>query len=135
MKKERRNRYIVTITTDNREQWEHLIKLGREIGPERILSSVETNKIGIVYVFHAIDTKFFKIGFSSNHERIEKRLAEIQTGCPYELKIIESFKTYHYRYIEKFLHIMFDEYRIRNEWFEFGNEQIEKIHTFFHRFQ
>jgi hypothetical protein len=119
MKKERRNRYIVTITTDNREQWEHLIKLGREIGPETILSAVKTNKIGIVYVFHAINTKFFKIGFSSNYERIEKRLSEIQTGCPFELEIVASFRTFHHRYIEKFLHIMFDEYRIRNEWLIF----------------
>lgn len=135
MKRNRPNRYVPTITTEKREHWEHLIQLARDIGPETILSAVKTNKIGIVYVFHAIDTKFFKIGFSSNPNRIEKRLAEIQTGCPFELEIVASFRTFHHRYIEKFLHIMFDEYRIRNEWFEFENEQIEKIKYFFNRFQ
>ena len=42
----------------------------------------------IVYLLHAEDTKRYKIGTTSS--TVERRLKELQTGCPFKLRPVKS---------------------------------------------
>jgi hypothetical protein len=51
-----------------------------------------------------------KIGIADD---VEKRLKELQTGCPHDLRIIGRIKGN----VESRLHEIFDQFRLRGEWF------------------
>jgi len=127
-------RYVPTITTNNdRESWERLIHLAREVGPDAVLDSLKTTEIGCVYVIRAKDTEYFKIGFSSTPGTAD-RIRSMQTGCPHELESVLELSTLHYRYIEKFLHVIFDSKRVRGEWFVLDKNDLETIRTIFNKY-
>lgn len=75
-----------------------------------------------VYVIQC--NEFYKIGVARN---LAKRLNEMQTGNPYELRVVlsievrggSSFDT------ERFLHTKFQAYRVRREWFQLPPEAVE----------
>lgn len=75
-----------------------------------------------LYVIGFVDPQFrgiVKIGVTNN---TKKRLATLQTGCPWRIEV----KAMVYRpdsfQFEKWLHAHFDRYRMRpdGEWFDFG---------------
>jgi len=70
----------------------------------------------MIYLITTEDKSICKIGFSKNPE---KRLKEIQTGCPQKLHIEEitegTFKT------EKLLHSKFKQLRVQGEWFTYDD--------------
>lgn len=39
----------------------------------------------MIYVVHILDQKFVKVGFTSD-EDVSVRIAQLQTGCPFEIK-------------------------------------------------
>lgn len=65
-----------------------------------------------VYVIQAKPSGFVKVGYSAN---TQKRLAELQVGCPETLTIL--FVIPARRAEEKRIHGEIDVYRIRGEWF------------------
>jgi hypothetical protein len=129
-----KDRYVATITTHDRPSWEELITIGRDVGPKTVLDSLQTTQIGCVYVINAIGTKHYKIGFSST-PGTDDRVRHMQTGNAYELECVFELPTFHYRYIEKFLHIVFKSKRIRGEWFKLNKADLKTIEEIFNAYK
>lgn len=125
--------YVPTITTTNRPAWEKLISLGRKVGAATILESLHTTEIGCVYVINAVGTKHYKIGFSAT-PGTDDRIRQMQTGNAYELECVLELPTFHYRYIEKFLHIVFKSKRMRGEWFKLNKTDLKMIEEIFNKY-
>lgn len=86
------------------------------------------NKINILYILQNGDTNQYKIGVTNN---LNRRLAELQTGCPEELKVIKLFTHYQRKPIEKYERVLHRYYtkcgcRIREngEWFRLCKSDI-----------
>lgn len=76
-------------------------------------------KIGpTVYLLKIVndDKTLYKIGYTA--VSVRKRIKELQTGCPYEITIVETYSSEYSRKIEKTLHNMFSHKHIWGEWFE-----------------
>lgn len=73
--------------------------------------------MGIVYLVHASGTNLYKIGMTINN--VQKRVSELQTGSPHELKCIAALQSDEAHVMESRLHHRFKNYRVRGEWFEF----------------
>ena len=66
------------------------------------------------------DGKFHKIGITNRS--IQVRIKQLQTGNPYELKLIKVVNCgseKHAQEMEKFYHNKYYEYRMQGEWFDF----------------
>lgn len=75
----------------------------------------------ILYILQNGNTDQYKIGITNN---LNKRLQQLQTGCPFELKVVKIWTHYNRKVIEKYervLHRYFTKCgcRIREngEWF------------------
>lgn len=82
-----------------------------------------------VYVAGAAADGFpVKIGMSSN---VEKRVAELSTGCPYRLKVFFTAVVDDPRKIERAAHEALEAYRLNGEWFdvtpEFAIETVKRL--------
>lgn len=78
----------------------------------------EKKKEECVYFIGNIKYNFIKIGTSNDPN---KRLKELQTGCPFQLELIHTTKNYS----EKELHEKFKEEKMNGEWFHY----LWKIHN------
>lgn len=67
------------------------------------------------YVYFISDGEYCKIGVTYN---LDKRLKQLQTGNPKELKIIHSIRTRHPYELENELHNIFRTKNTRYEWFD-----------------
>lgn len=83
---------------------------------------VSDNK-GSIYL--VTDGKYTKIGATSYN--VNKRLSELQTGNAKKLKLIYSYKVKNKFTTESFLHDLFKEKNVLNEWFELSFKDIDKI--------
>jgi len=79
--------------------------------------------IGSVY-FIACDNRFVKIGFARN---VVERLAELQTGCPFKLRIIGELPGVAPS-MESVFHEVLSQLRFRGEWFELTDRLRLMIH-------
>jgi len=72
----------------------------------------------MVYLLRIVndDKSLYKIGFTS--ESVYDRIRNIQTGCPYEIRLIDTYKSEYSRKIERTLHNMFSHKQTFGEWFE-----------------
>ena len=81
-------------------------------------------KTEYVYVFVNVDFGVCKIGYSNNPN---KRLLQVQTGCPFKLKkqltIIGGAEK------ESELHKKYKKFRLEGEWFSFKDQLKEDILT------
>lgn len=75
----------------------------------------------ILYILQNGDTDQYKIGVTNN---LNRRLQQLQTGCPYELKVIKLWTHYNRKIVEKYervLHRYFTKcgckIRDNGEWF------------------
>lgn len=87
----------------------------------RLEKTVSCEK-GYVYVIGNEEAKICKIGFSANPN---KRIKEVQTGCPYLLKILLIFQAD--KYTETRLHHKYSKYRRNGEWFNIAGELKSSI--------
>lgn len=71
-------------------------------------------ELGCSYVYLITCGEFTKIGLATDPER---RLANMQAGNPYEMKIAKIWHTLTPQIDEECLHAQFEAYRIRGEWF------------------
>ena len=83
---------------------------------------------GYVYLVHCVGTDFYKIGISKIS--YEARLSTMQSGCPYELRLLKTAHSTRYKEVEKILHSKFRKFRVRGEWFVFSQEQMEEIQSY-----
>lgn len=70
-----------------------------------------------VYFALAEDQQLVKIGVGRN---VWKRLEQIQTSCPYKLRIVAVLEDGHLK--EQELHRRFAAYRLQGEWFRYEGE-------------
>src|SRR5262245_38436826 len=75
--------------------------------------TTQSNPPTYVYVIHAAGTNRIKLGVS---EQPLKRLRELQTGSPYQLRLIAQWPGN--RLLETTLHERLGAYRVSGEWFE-----------------
>lgn len=73
----------------------------------------------MIYFITDEGEKYIKIGYTDN-EKITKRLAALQTGCPLKLKIFARVEGG--MHLENKLHVMFAKYQTVGEWFIFSDE-------------
>lgn len=87
----------------------------------------EKNTKGFVYVIYFIDSqgnRFCKIGLATI---LINRLKEHQCSSPFEMYIACSYFVLNMRAEEKYLHSYFNEKKIRGEWFNLSNNDLEII--------
>lgn len=75
-----------------------------------------------IYFIRCINSGFIKIGKAEN---VMNRLHCLQVGSTSELELVGSLEAPPAR--EKELHVMFDQYRVRGEWFQPSNEIMKYI--------
>jgi hypothetical protein len=84
--------------------------------------------IGFVYVIKFSDSSeksFYKIVITST--TVRDRINQIQTSIPFKIKIVFEKKCSNYKSLEKTLHYKFKEFKILNEWFYFGENELDFI--------
>jgi hypothetical protein len=70
------------------------------------------------------DKTLYKIGFTRNN--VYNRIKDLQTGCPYEIQLVDSFSSDYSMIIERTLHNVFYSKKTYGEWFELGiKEEVE----------
>ncbi len=69
-----------------------------------------------------------KIGVTSN---LESRIKQIQTGNPYKIIILRTYNEQksNIEFLEKKLHLLFDNFRLNGEWFKFHDNIEIDIHN------
>ena len=75
---------------------------------------------GIVYLL--CDGEKFKIGMTKN--KIEKRVAELQTGNPNEIWVHSYYETQYPLKIEKMMHGRHASSNVKNEWFDLSVSEV-----------
>lgn len=75
-----------------------------------------------LYVIQA--GEFVKIGISRN---VQARLAELQTGNPLPLAILDAFEFADAEQVERALHQRFANARVQGEWFRLTAEDLEAL--------
>lgn len=90
-----------------------------------------SNKNKIIYLFFIPELNISKIGISRN---VNNRLSQLQTGCPYQIKLIKTYSSELSTKIERVLHRSFrtkkidsSEYTLMGEWFNLEIDLILKF--------
>ena len=84
--------------------------------------------MGIVYLFRANKHDLFKIGFTDGDP--ERRLGEVQTGCPYRLSIyayIDLNGKIDAQVVERAIHRELARCRMSGEWFAISLERANEV--------
>jgi hypothetical protein len=81
--------------------------------------------VSFLYVLQAKGTDLFKIGITESTP--DKRIKEIQTGCPYKIETRVAFEVSTARDEEKYWHTKFKENRLNGEWFRLEKAQLREI--------
>jgi len=68
----------------------------------------------------------YKIGYTRNKD-INKRLSQLKTGNPNQLKIVKKFESEHGQKVETSLHNIFSHKKIDGEWFRLNNEDVNNF--------
>lgn len=79
------------------------------------------------YIYLLCCEGFFKIGRSRNHPT--KRLAQLQTGSPFEVTLIHAIRCDDPVWVEGLLHRRFDGKRYKGEWFELDGADVRQFLT------
>lgn len=67
----------------------------------------------------------FKIGVTRGN--IERRMKKLQTGNPDDLVLCRWHETEHPFFVEKILHQKYNNFKVRDEWFELSNDEALKF--------
>ena len=77
-----------------------------------------------VYFVRVAGQSVFKVGISDNPER---RLADMQIGCPYELLLYATALVTDAETVEKQLHRVLSSVQVRGEWFAISPGEVNTI--------
>lgn len=78
-------------------------------------SSIKNSKSEYIYLIGAREVPCVKIGVSAD---CSARLKSLQTGFPYELKLLRQIKHLDAKGIESLLHTLLKDYKLHGEWFD-----------------
>lgn len=81
-----------------------------------------------VYLINILDTNNYKIGISKN---VKGRLSTLQNSNPVDMHIVSTCLSRWARRLEKELHQVFLEKRIRGEWFNLSENDVKYIINLF----
>ncbi len=82
------------------------------------------DKEGVIYLIQCVGFPYYKIGISDN---TENRLSTLQTGVPFELKLIKSVYVTKAIEAERYLHSLYEAKRVRGEWFNFTDNELDDV--------
>ena len=102
----------------------HLIRAYREYHLDRFrhfATEAWGAETGTVYFIQG--GKFVKIGYTE--QPVATRLAAIQTGCPYPLRVLATVPGD--TYLERDLHRMFSSWRTHGEWFRLSAPGLRQL--------
>ena len=85
--------------------------------------------MGFVYLL--CDGERFKIGMTKG--KIEKRIAELQTGNPNEIWVHSYYETMYPYKIEKMLHARHVASNVKNEWFDLSVTEVTNFKNECHK--
>jgi hypothetical protein len=71
----------------------------------------------MLYAIATSDLSRVKLGITRSADSLQKRLRQLQTGCPDKLVVVWTVEAFG-RAEEQLLHRRLGHYRCRNEWFE-----------------
>lgn len=84
-------------------------------------------KKGVVYLLSdSSEEKRYKIGVTRGN--IYSRIKKLQTGNSNEITLIKLFETNYPFFIEKKLHLIFNDKKVLNEWFALTNSDVESFY-------
>ena len=110
-------------TADNLVRERELIRLRRQVMHRDVVRWMEGSEV-TGYVYFIQGGKYVKIGYTENPD-ISKRLGELQTGCPFPLKVIGSIPAN--RSLEWYLHRIYRQWRTHGEWFRISAPGLRQI--------
>lgn len=67
----------------------------------------------------------YKIGFTDRATK--KRIKELQTGSPSEMRVIQEYESKNAKQIETIMHRIHKSKRISGEWFELTTEEVKNF--------
>ncbi len=85
----------------------------------------EDSEVGYVYIAKVGISNHYKIGFTANSD-IDKRISAHQTSSHERLEKIGAFPVSSKR-TEKTIHKIFSHRKVRGEWFELSDEEVENL--------
>ena len=77
-----------------------------------------------VYLIKLKKADIYKIGVASN---IERRVRAIETHCPFDIEIVYSQLCSHPYGVEKALHNLYVNKRLRREWYRLCKADVDKV--------
>ena len=85
--------------------------------------------IAIIYVIRETETSYFKIGYTSKEP--SKRLGELQTGNPRQLKLVRYIEIEKAYQVEQLLHNVLGKWHVKREWFNIPPQDESAVFTLF----
>lgn len=83
--------------------------------------------MGTVYLLNAWGTDNYKIGVTKRD--VNKRIKQLQTGCPDEIILVKKFECENYRKVERWLHRQHGMTRVEGEWFVLEDDAIHSFES------
>jgi len=83
--------------------------------------------MGTVYFLRAENKDLFKVGVTRNE--LSRRIAGIQTGCPYQLHLYGRIDLPTFQSIERAIHDEWKDKRRRGEWFAATAAEVNEVLT------
>ena len=80
---------------------------------------------GYIYLVRCKGFDFYKIGISKISAA--HRLANLQTGCPFDLEVLHVGYAIGYKSIEVLLHNKYRQYSERGEWFKLNDKLVSDV--------
>jgi hypothetical protein len=71
------------------------------------------------------DKELYKIGYTTNS--VNKRIRELQTGCPYKITLVETYSSEYANKIETTLHNFFSHKNTYGEWFDLDIQDVNNF--------
>jgi hypothetical protein len=93
-----------------------------------IEADAKLHKLPMVYVLEANHFEYIKIGYAKS---FKKRLFNIQSGCPFKLRLWLGIFTPRFVEVEKYLHSKFNHCKVRGEWFSPSDNDLDELIDFF----
>ena len=87
------------------------------------INMARSAKRGTLYILKAEGTDAVKIGFTSLD--LSKRVRDLQTGCPHDLKLVASIEGTKGQ--ESEIHETLRDYRIRGEWYDINGLPVGRL--------
>ena len=79
----------------------------------------------VVYILKIESENKYKIGYTKR--KLEKRIKELQTGCPDVIEPVFSFESKYVTKLESYLHRSYSNKKVEGEWFILEKNDIEEI--------